>query len=433
MTSLRIFVSAIALLAASVVSSKVAPEALDVLNEELQDLDFPEAFNLTSSDLVLRYEHPHANMNVPEIVAYYEYKVEKHTIRTTDGYILGLHRIAGNKTHPKPDGKPAVFLMHGLLCSSMDWVVAGPERGLGFILADAGYDVWMGNARGNKYSRRHAELTTDDAEYWNFSWHEIGTKDLPVTIDYILKRTGHKKVAYIGHSQGSTAFTVMLSEHPEYNEKITSMYSLAPISYLSHMTSPVFKTLARLMPIIDVILGLIGKHEIDPSSEFFKKFTGIFCEDGSITNPVCTNVIFLICGYSEELLDKELLPAILAHTPAGSSTKQFTHFAQLVNSGHFRQFDHGWWGNFKKYSSFTPPSYKFENVKVPVALHYAVNDWLSHPKDVEKIYSKLPNPIGKFRVPHEKFNHLDFVWAKDVKTLLYNKVLSLLARYHHDY
>ncbi len=36
------------------------------------------------------------------------------------------------------------------------------------MLSDRGFDVWMGNARGNAYSREHLNFTTDSDEYWRF-------------------------------------------------------------------------------------------------------------------------------------------------------------------------------------------------------------------------------------------------------------------------
>lgn len=64
--------------------------------------------------------------------------------------------------------KPVVFLQHGLLCTSSVWVMNLPEQSAGFLFADNGYDVWLGNNRGNSYSRGHITKNITAAEYWNF-------------------------------------------------------------------------------------------------------------------------------------------------------------------------------------------------------------------------------------------------------------------------
>lgn len=115
---------------------------------------------------------------------------------------------------------------------------------LGYFFHKRGYDIWIGNARGNYYSRNHTKLNPDDEQFWKFSWHQIGYFDVlrnffhyitidgtesfifdfqlqvPAMLDYVLMKTGQSQLIYVGHSQGVTIAFVMLSERPEYNEKI---------------------------------------------------------------------------------------------------------------------------------------------------------------------------------------------------------------------
>lgn len=73
----------------------------------------------------------------------------------------------------------------------------------GYALADAGFDVWLGNARGTYYSRRHVTLNPDeDLEFWQFSWDDIGHKDLAASIDYVVISTGRPQLHFVSHSQG---------------------------------------------------------------------------------------------------------------------------------------------------------------------------------------------------------------------------------------
>lgn len=45
-----------------------------------------------------------------------------------------------------------------------------PHQSAGFVFADAGFDVWMGNSRGNWYSQKHKNMSTKNPEYWQFTY-----------------------------------------------------------------------------------------------------------------------------------------------------------------------------------------------------------------------------------------------------------------------
>ncbi|CAK1549662.1 unnamed protein product [Leptosia nina] len=387
------------------------------------NIDFSE-FRNTDPEII-----EDATLDTFTLIRKYGYPCEIHRVYTEDKYVLEMHRVPYGKENSVRENRPVVFLQHGLLSSSAEFVLMRPDKGLAYLLAEAGYDVWMGNARGNTYSRKHASLQTTSSAFWKFSWHEIGYYDLPAMIDYVIKETGVQKMQYVAFSQGTTAFWVMTSTRPEYNDKFTAMHAMAPIAYVGNIRSPVIRALAPFTNSLERILKLIGANEILPNGNLNKLAGEKLCVEEAITQSLCTNLLFLFCGFDAEQLNKTMLPVVMGHTPAGASARQFVHFGQLYKSNRFARFDHGWWSNRRNYGSFRPPSYNLSAIRVPIFLHYADNDWLSSPKDVDKLFKEVKSVVGKYRVPLDKFNHLDFVFANDAKTLIYDRIIRIMSQF----
>ncbi|XP_043796542.1 lipase 3-like [Apis laboriosa] len=363
-----------------------------------------------------------------ELIRKEGYTAETHQIVTEDRYILNVHRISESpKSSTK--NKPAVLLIHGVFDCSATWLIPGPGKGLGFLLADLGYDVWMINVRGNRYARRHLDMNISDKNYWNFSWHEIGVYDIPATIDYILKKTKKEKIFIISHSQGGSAFFVMASERPEYQNKIIASFSMAPAVFMSRTNNPLFQILAPFSNDIKCLTKLIGLYEFKPSNKLIQMLGKKMCKDGELLQPICQNIVFLFGGIDKEL-NTTLLSLITQYDPAGSSVNQFVHFAQSIHSGKFRKYDYGI-GNLKKYGKIYPPDYELAKIKIPVYLYYGANDIFINVEDLNDLYKALPN-AQKFLVPSKTFAHLDFVWGKHVDVLVYNQIFAFMERYKKE-
>jgi pimeloyl-ACP methyl ester carboxylesterase len=365
---------------------------------------------------------PEINMDVPQIIKYYGYPVENHDIETDDGYILRVQRIPHGVTNITQK-KQSVFLQHGLVDSSSTWVMNPPHQSLAFILADAGFDVWLGNSRGNKYSNKHRKYTTNDPEFWDFSFDEMAHFDLPACIHYVKNKTKGADLTYIGHSQGTMIGFIEFGRNPAIGELVKNFIALAPVATVGHIKGA-FHYLSYFQAEVEWFFKIFGIKQFNMPSWLQTVLADVFCAT-QVTEKFCGDIIFLMCGFNTKNLNETRIPVYVSHTPAGTSVKDVVHFAQMVKSGKFQMFDYGDAGNMQHYNQKTAPLYHVEAVKTPVSLFTADNDWLADPYDVNMNLRPKLSTIAFQKNLHD-WNHLDFVWGEDAATRIYPDVINII-------
>jgi len=365
---------------------------------------------------------PEVGMTTPEIVRYWGYEIHQHNVVTMDGYNLTMFRMpnAKGETSREPGGKPVVLLQHALLDSSFAWVLNLPHESLAYILADLGYDVWLGNNRGNKYSRSNVKWPVDSKEFWDFSWDEMALYDLPAEIDYILNATGKTSLSYVGHSEGTIQMFAALGHSDYLHKKVNYFAALGPVAWTTHLKSLPLELLADLR--IDYLFEFLGMKEF-----LADNFLNTIGKDLCFLVPgICNSFIELICGKSERA-NKTRMDIYIAQTPSGTSVKNMAHWAQGVRSDNFQMFDYGSKKeNQAHYKMNGPPQYNLTMIDksgVPISLYSGSNDLLADPTDVSHLETSISNAL-KTNIEFYGWAHLDFTWAADAYSTIYPHVIT---------
>ena len=178
----------------------------------------------------------------------------------------------GNKRYP-------VLLVHGLLqsagayCCNDDDSLAfylckryelGSTLDLKRLTRNSGYDVWLGNNRCG-FEPQHQLLKYSDPRMWAWNIRQMGVMDLPALISRVLSETGFEKLGLVCHSQGTTETFVALAkeQRPDLGSKISVFCALAPAVYAGPLIGKMYLKFMRIIS-TDMFRVFFGIHAFIP-------------------------------------------------------------------------------------------------------------------------------------------------------------------------
>lgn len=376
---------------------------------------------------------PTGGLSVPN-----NYKCECHNITSEDGFVSQVARILSQKEGaPRP-----VFLQHGFFTTGMDWVSQPlTSDSLPYMLSDQGFDVWIGNNRGNIFSISNSKLDINTQEFWDaIDVDTMAKYDVPAIFDYVLETTKAVKMDWVGHSQGGGMILFALAMHDTLKDRLGTAALLAPGVYVSHMKVTLLQLLSKYH--IDEawyehgfdIPGVATNRYYFPGPvvgkvmEFFTAHTPL-CRLPILTTSICNDIGKLV-GVSvgrASNIDWRTMADAYRYDPGGASFHLLMHYAQRVRNDTLAEFD---WGanNSQHYNgSSTPPLFDLSKIHgTRLALFDGGADLFITRPDIESLLAAVPKENFVYHDSFENYAHMDFVWGKDAHTRLYPELINLL-------
>ncbi|EEC16218.1 gastric triacylglycerol lipase, putative, partial [Ixodes scapularis] len=355
------------------------------------------------------------------------YPAERHHVTTEDGYILEIDRIPhGLSETGQGQTRTPVLCVHGVISSAADYVMNNPLESPGDVATDTA--SWLSPAttalQTKRSMRARAELGA-----CHYTFDKIGRYDLAAAIDYIISQTGFGEISLLTWSQGFTVTLVLLSTRLAYNDKVNLVVGMAPVADITHIQTP----LTLLAPFAEPIANFIDiftKGGLLTSSQLTQTVIGAACNN--VFRGLCFLPINIVVGASQEQLNTTRIPVYIAHMPAGTSTQNIVHYAQMYKAKNFIMYDYGKERNRDMYGQDTPPEYPLEEIGTSIALFSGQGDRFADPKDVQSLRSRLQSIVFDYQLPQKNFNHLGFVIGDDATLMLHKPIIELIQGYNTD-
>lgn len=364
---------------------------------------------------------------LPYVIAPAHPLLNAYTVETPDGIAIKLWRLLGIFNTSKP-----VLLMHDLECSSREWFVGLDNESLPWKLWYAGYDVWIGNNRGNYMG---------STDRWEWTFEEMADIDLPAIIEAVLMVTNAVSIVYVGHGQGALQGLLHFSENHTTATFVSHFLALAPTVYLQMqqynwtVLGSIRGDLGALEPLAATLSGSSFREYEKPQSKHCWKHNEAFCNDcsrdlgGSLMQANHTGEEDpLQANHTGETdLRKPAYGATCADKfmclPAGTSSNNIRTFAEGLRMG-----------GMKAYLADRGRPLRLERLPSHLKLSFVVGSQDSYVQttDVERVIDECTNNSIKLYSVLEGAGHMDLVWGKDAPTKVYDPFVDWLVAEHGD-
>lgn len=294
--------------------------------------------------------------------------------------------------------------------SSDGWIANSKELNIPYQLVENGFDVWIGNNRGNFHSNKHTSLDKkkNKNDFWNFTYHQMGMKDVPAMTDYILGLTKKEKLTYIGHSRGCAQFFVLCSLNPNYcKEKFNGFVALAPAVFIGKTKSGLSKTGLTMLAGMMNFFKMGNKGMFDDQSK-----TALI---GKMVNFNGTNFpggqefsLRFISDTKKSKNNSERMAVYFSKYPNPSSTKDIKLFDKMFKTDEFKNYE----------DENNVQDYPLKSFNVKTYIKVGKEDMLVPPEGGQKLRSSLNDNIIMEYKEYDNMGHISFFMHDGSSTYL---------------
>jgi lysosomal acid lipase/cholesteryl ester hydrolase len=249
---------------------------------------------------------------------------------------------------------------------------------------------------------------------------EFAFHDIPDSISYILETTSAPSLSYIGFSQGTAQAFATLAVHPRLNDQVNVFIALAPAMSPAGLSNGIVDALVKASP--QVLFLLFGRRSILSSATMWQSilYPPIF------VRAIDMGLSFLFGWHARNISPSQKLAAY-PHLYSFTSTKSVVHWFQIIRTKSFQMYDDDVQPvvSLSSVSKYTKVAkFPTRNIKTPIVLVFGGSDSLV---DINVMLKELPSHTVVTEIPH--YEHLDFLWAREVDTLVFPHVFDALESF----